>query len=139
MILFFDDFLGNELNQLFLLKLHRAAKAMPIEVVGEKTIRAVEDRLRNMIFKVVILDVMASASHDKTINQALAGIEVLKRCRTGAYGELNKTTPIYMRTARGEPHVRRLAFEYGCTNYFQAGSDDPELIESIAAILGINN
>lgn len=139
MILFFDDYLGAEENQLFLLRLRRVAgKATTVEVVEEKTLRSVEEKLRTISFKAAILDVMVYVPEDTALS-ALAGIEVLRRCRSGAYGDLNKGIPIFMRTARGEPHVRNMALRYGCTNYFQAGSDDIELIKAIMTVLGIRD
>jgi DNA-binding NarL/FixJ family response regulator len=134
MILFFDDYLGDSMNQLFLYKLRKAVKTTAVEIVGEKTIPAVEAKLRSVAFKAAIMDVMALIPGEPTLS-ARAGIEVLRRCRSGVYGDLNKAIAIFMRTARGESHIRRMALSYGCTSYFETGRDDDELIDAIVSIL----
>ena len=139
MILFFDDYLGASENQLFLHLLRRATQTTAVEIVKEKTIPAVEAKLRRVPLKVAILDVMAVVPEDHTLS-AIAGLEVLNRCRTGVYGDLNKNIAIFMRTARGEPHIRRMAQSYGCTDFFNVGRDDDEnLIKAVVNILAIGD
>jgi CheY-like chemotaxis protein len=134
MILFFDDYLGSPENQMFLHRLRKAVRAMPIQVIEEKVIQRLEEALRSTSFRVAIFDVMA-AMPDTPDLSAIAGIEVLRRCRSGDYGPRNKNIPVFMRTARFEPHIQRMARDYGCTQYFRVGTDDSLLIETILGSL----
>jgi Response regulator containing CheY-like receiver, AAA-type ATPase, and DNA-binding domains len=131
-ILFFDDSLDIE-NQLFLRLLRQAVKGTAVHVVQEKTIPHAEQKLKSLPLVVAILDVMA-AMPGAPEREAEAGIEVLRRCRAGHYGTRNAGIPIFMRTARGEAHIRQLAFAHGCTNFFSAGVQDEQLIQAIMAI-----
>jgi CheY-like chemotaxis protein len=134
MILFFDDYLGNPENQIFLHRLRKAVRVMPIEVVEEKVVHKLEHKLRSTAFRVAIFDVMAEMPDAPELS-ALAGIEILRRCRVGDYGQLNRDIPIFMRSARFELHVQQMAREYGCTRYFQVGTDDALLINAIVETL----
>jgi len=136
MILFFDDYLGSPENQLFLHRLRKAVRSMPIDVVEEKVVQRVEDKLRSAVFHVAIFDVMAAMPGEPELS-ALAGIEILRRCRSGAYRLENRDIPIFMRTARFEPHVQQMAREYGCTQYFRVGTDDTLLVEAVMAALRV--
>jgi CheY-like chemotaxis protein len=124
---FFDDYPLESENQLFLSELRDQLQNADVEVLEEKTVPRLEVLLRSRLLTAIILDVMAAMPAEPGM-EALAGIEVLRRCRTGEYGPLNRDTAIFMRTARGELHVRRMAFHYGCTNYFMAGSEDDKLV-----------
>jgi CheY-like chemotaxis protein len=131
-ILFFDDSLATE-NQIFLMELRHAVKGTTIQVVQEKTVHHAEQKFKTVPLLIAILDVMAPWPGEQA-KEAQAGLEILRRCREGAYDPKNAAIPIFMRTARDEPHIRRLAFELGCTNFFTVGRQDPELIAAIVAI-----
>jgi len=130
--MFFDDYPLESENQLFLFQLRRAFRDMDIVVVDAKTIPALESHLRTREFTAIILDIMA-ALPDAPGMEALAGIEVLRRCREGDYGDMNQDALVFMRTARAEPHVKQLALRYRSAGYFLAGSDDERLIEALRA------
>jgi CheY-like chemotaxis protein len=131
-ILFFDDSLATE-NQIFLMELRHAVRGTVVQVVQEKTVAHAEQKFKTEPLLIAILDVMAPWPDAEAL-AAQAGLEILRRCRAGAYHPRNSTIPIFMRTARNEPHIRRLAFELGCTNYFSVGRQDAELINAIVAI-----
>src|ERR1051326_1237010 len=129
-LLFFDDFPLEIENQIFVLNLRKAFRDLPFEIQQIKTIPRLEAALRSQAFAAIILDIMA-AYPDSPEREALAGIEVLKRCRAGEYGPLNAKALFYMRTARGELYVRDLALKLGSEGYFRPGSDDEELIAEL--------
>jgi CheY-like chemotaxis protein len=129
-IVFFDDYPLESENQIFLFQLRRAFRDSDLEIVDEKTIPRLETRLRTRQCAAIILDIMA-ALPDAPDMDALAGIEVLRRCREGNYGEMNRDAPVFMRTARAEPHVKQMAVRHQAAGYFLAGSDDEQLIEAL--------
>ena len=129
-ILFFDDFPLNTENQLFTRQLRRALRGTDIDVVVLDTIPVLERSLRTQMFVAIVLDIMA-AMPDAPGMEALAGLEVLRRCRTGQYGEINRNTTVYVRSARGELHVRQRAAELGCSGYFHLGSGGDEKLISV--------
>ena len=129
-VLFFDDFPLESENQLFLLKLRKAFRGTDVAIEDEKKIPSLEVLLTTRPFAAIILDIMAAFPADPEL-EALAGIEVLKRCRSGQYGPLNQNALVYMRTARGEFNVREIASKFGSTGYFRPGSDDDELIAEL--------
>jgi len=133
--MFFDDYPRATENQLFIYTLTKALGSTDIEVLEEKTISYLEASLRVHDCVAIILDVM-SAFPEAPEHEALAGIEILRRCRAGSYGVFNSRTLIYMRTARGELHVKELAFTRGCTDYFTAGSQDDKLLDILVKRLG---
>lgn len=133
-VLFFDDFPLEAENQIFLLKLRRAFKGTDVEVEEQKTVPSLAGRLETHPFDAMILDIMA-AMPDTPGMEALAGIEILRRCRTGTYGPVNKDIPIYMRSARGELYVKQLAGDLKANGYFRPGSDDDELVATLKKLL----
>lgn len=114
-------------NQLFVWQLRRALRGTDVDVVEERTIPSLERSLRTQRFVAIVLDIMAMMP-DAPGMEALAGLEVLRRSRAGQYGDINRDALVYIRSARGEPHVARRAFELGCKGFFRAGSDDDKLI-----------
>ncbi len=82
------------------------------------------------------IDAAATGKTEGYTGEGWTGIEILRRCRKGYYGKLNQGVPIFMRTARGEIHVRAAALRSGCTDYFMAGSEDDKLIDVIAKLVG---
>jgi CheY-like chemotaxis protein len=131
--MFFDDYPQESVNQLFLHELKLSLESSDIRIVVEKTIPHLEALLRARDYMVVILDIMAAFPDEPDV-QAMAGLEVLKRCRAGEYGVANSRTPVYMRTARGELWIKELAFKLGCTEYFTIGSQDDKLLEALARL-----
>jgi CheY-like chemotaxis protein len=129
-LLVFDDCPLNTENVLFRFQLRRAFARTDIEVLEERAIPDLETSLKARHYAAIILDVMA-AFPDAPELEAMAGIEVLKRCRAGNYGEFNRWTLVFMRTARGELDVKELAFNLGCTGYFVVGSQDEKLIDML--------
>jgi CheY-like chemotaxis protein len=131
-ILFFDDFPLSTENQIFTMQLRIALRGTKVDVVVRATIRALERSLRAQMFIAIVLDIMAAMPDAPAPGmETRAGLEVLKRCRTGQYGEINRNAPVYIRSARGELHVKQEAAELGCRGYFHAGSDDEKLIAVI--------
>lgn len=126
-VLFFDDYPRKPENILFAWRLRQRLRSCGAQVVREKSVHKLEARLRSSQFSALVLDIMA-AMPDEDDKDALAGLEVARRCRSGAYSLAARTTPIYMRTARGELHMRREAAAVGATGYYLAGSDDSALI-----------
>jgi CheY-like chemotaxis protein len=133
-VLFFDDALKETENQLFEYQLRRLVREFSGEVIAERVVSRVETSLKARRFAAVVLDIMAAVP-DEPNDEAMAGIEILKRCRQGTYGKLNRNTAVFMRTARGEPHIHRLATKSGCNAFYRAGSDDEDLLKEIRKIL----
>jgi CheY-like chemotaxis protein len=146
-IVFFDDYPLEKENQLFMGLLRRRLRGDNVELVEEKIVQRLETLLRTRTFIAIVLDVIAAMPHDRSdvpsgdsvgyAGEGWTGIEILRRCRSGQYGKLNQTAPIFMRTARGEIHVRAAALRSGCTDYFMAGSEDDKLIDVIAKLVGV--
>jgi len=128
--MFFDDYPLEEENQIFNTQLKKAFRGTDINVLDEKTIPQLETSLKARDYVAIILDVMSAFPEAPELG-AMAGIEILKRCRAGAYGQFNSQTLIFMRTARGELHVKELAFNLGCTDYFKVGSQDDKLLDAL--------
>lgn len=138
-ILFFDDFPYESENRLLRLRLRRKLRGFDVQVVEERTVHGFEDRVQRNTYEIVVLDIMArapsgltSTDTGRTVPDALTGVELLRRCRKGDYGEHYKFAPVYMRTARGEPQIRLLCEREGATAFFRAGGEDTQLIEKIA-------
>lgn len=142
-VIFFDDYPLHSENVLFIQKLKRKSAIPELHIETEKTVRGVEERLKTSSSSVAILDLMAEVPRDfrsvsddnALVPSALAGLEIVRRCRTGYYGKINQITPIFIRSARGEPHIRKLCMQVGASGYFQAGTDDSGLIKAINNIL----
>jgi CheY-like chemotaxis protein len=138
-LIFFDDYPLQSENVLFVESLRRKLGHLAIHVEIPKTFNGVEECLRTVRASVIILDIMAKIPAGYTgspeASSSLAGLEVLRKCRVGAYGPLNQETPIFMRTARGEPHVRKLCLQAGAVDYCLVGTDDEKLASSIRRIL----
>lgn len=137
-ILFFDDFPIASENKLFLMLLRKEVEPFGIHIATEKTIRRVEEVVQSTPLVSLVLDIISEAPRDfrsvedgNVVPSALAGVELLRRCRTEKYGPLNKEVPIFMRTTRGEPHIKRLCMQIGATGYFQVGTEDDQLIEKV--------
>lgn len=137
-ILFFDDYPLASENKLFLLLLRKRAEPLGLHVVPEKLIKKLEEQIQLTPLAALVLDIISEVPKDfrsvedgSIVPSALAGVEILRRCRAGQYGELNRDVPIFMRTARGEPHIKRLCSQLGATGYFRVGIEDEQLIEKI--------
>jgi DNA-binding NarL/FixJ family response regulator len=144
-LLFFDDYPLASENILFLTRLRKSVGPVGLVVVQERTITQLEDQLKAGNVGCLILDIMSrvprgfrsiEAGEDgQDVSPAVAGIEILKRCRAGAYGESVRAIPIFMRTARGEPHIMRLCSQIGASGYFQVGIDDGALVMEILEVI----
>lgn len=137
-ILFFeDDPLASE-NRLFRFRLRREFADIEIDTDEIRSVATFEQVIRKREFDIVILDIMAQAPDDfrwtgtdEQVPSAMTGVELLRRCRLGEYGPQCVDIPIFMRTARGESHIRRLCKREGATDYLEAGAQDSELIDAI--------
>ena len=130
-VLFFDDY-PNE-SHTFLLLLNQMAAGLGGSVVEERVVHRAEDLLRERQFDAVILDIMASR-HGR--EDGRAGLEVLKQLRAGRYGRRNQRTPVFMRTARGDPETQSEALRNGATHYFDKGVDtDISVVAAVAKSL----
>jgi CheY-like chemotaxis protein len=150
-VLFFDDYPLQSENALFLEMLRKriedrlgGIQGLRIHIEPEKTLSGLENRLKAERITLAILDIMAMVPQDfgppaddsqPTVTAALAGVEVLKRCRAGRYGTGNQQVSIFMRTARGEPHVRELCAQAGADGYYLAGTSDRSLINAAIEVL----
>lgn len=137
-VLFFEDSPREAENELFTLQLRKSLRCYEAVVVDERTINRIEYLLRVRAFCAIVLDIMA-AFPGAPAKEAVAGIEVLTRCRNGDYGPHNQHTPVYMRTARAEPHIRRMAASSGCSGYFLAGTEDQQLVAVLCSLLEVRN
>jgi CheY-like chemotaxis protein len=140
-ILFFDDLGLSEGNELFILRLKRKTG---IEVELVRTVKEFEAKIHSDSWTAIVLDIMAQPPSDYLVlgsdpplpvKAAQAGLELLKRCRLGHYGDSIKALPIYMRTARGEEHIKRKAKVLGATDYFDAVGRDKDLIQKIGDLV----
>jgi len=122
-ILFFDDYLNE--SRTFLLLLEQMAIRLNARVIEEKLVHKVEDYLRTERFEAIILDVMASR-HGRTDRRA--GLQILKECRSGRMGRLNQRSLIFIRTARGDVHIKQDALELGVDRYFDKGGEDASIV-----------
>ena len=122
-ILFFDDYLNE--SQTFLLLLEQMAIRRGLKVIEEKLVHKVEEYLRSEPFEAVILDVMASR-HGRTDRRA--GLHILQDCRAGRFGRTNQRALIFMRTARGDVHIKQDALEFGADRYFDKGGEEASLV-----------
>lgn len=122
-ILFFDDYLNE--SRTFLLLLEQMAIRIGSLIIEEKLVHKVEEYLRTERFEAVVLDVMASR-HGRTDRRA--GLQILKECRSGRMGRLNNRTLIFIRTARGDVHIKQDALELGADRYFDKGGEDASVV-----------
>lgn len=140
-ILFFEDQPYASENQLFrtLLRDHLKKTCTP-QLREVKSVSKFEELMSKDKDKydIVILDIMATAAKpfnwtgtNEEVPNSLTGVELLRRCRLDEYDQHYKNTPVYMRTARGEPYVRSLCQREGATGFFKAGVDDFKLMEEI--------
>lgn len=132
--MFFDDYPLEEENLIFSAQLRSTFRGTDIELFEEKTIPHLEVSLKMRDYVAIILDVMSAFPEAPELG-AMAGIEILKRCRAGYYGQSNSQALVFMRTARGELHVKELAFNLGCTDYFRVGSQDDKLLDTLVTRL----
>jgi DNA-binding NarL/FixJ family response regulator len=138
-IIFFEDLPYASENRLFRSLLRAELKDIcGLKLQEERTVMGFEDSVRNDAYNFVILDIMATSPKplfwlktNDIVPESLTGVELLRRCRLGEYGEHYRTTPVYIRTARSESHVRRLCKQEGTSGFFSAGLDDDKLIEEI--------
>jgi CheY-like chemotaxis protein len=141
-ILFFDDQPNASENRLFRRRLRRTLADFDVQIHQEKIVREFEDTVQKHDFDLIILDVMAKVPGSfaqtgtrKEVPEYRTGVELLRRCRTGYYGDHYRTVPVYMRSARGEMHIQRQCEVEGATHYFRVGRDDKQLIETILEYL----
>lgn len=136
-ILFFDDNPFHSENKLFLERLRSSLKDRIADVLVERTINNVEVTLSTTRVDVLILDIMSEVPRNfldakgHRVSSALAGIEVLRRCRQGEYGRENSSATIFMRTTRAEGYIRRECLEAGASGFFSLGREDKKLIGKI--------
>jgi CheY-like chemotaxis protein len=138
-LLFFEDYPYASENSLLRLRIRRALKDHDVTILTAKTVAAFERTLRDQQPDILVLDIMADApatlkwaETDCETPSALTGIELLRRCRKGDYGQYYTRAPVYMRSARGESHVREACIREGATDYFKSGGEDTNLIRAIA-------
>ena len=144
-ILIFEDEPLKSDNKLFLALLRREVGPSGVRVRVEKTIRGFERRLRESICNIVVLDIISAIPREfkavesggamRRVDPTRAGIEILQRIRAGHYGEGCKSADVFMRSARGEPHIVALCLKSGATAYFQPGTEDLALIDRIKEIV----
>ncbi len=142
-VLFFEDVPFASENRLFKMLIHERC-GDSVRIQEERTVPGFEAAVRSKNHDVMILDIMAVSVEDLLwdrtsadavqVPEGLTGVALLRFCRTGEYGEHYKNIPIFMRSARGENHVKKLCTQEGCTGYFRAGADDEKLIDALALI-----
>jgi len=138
-ILFFEDQPYASENQLFrtLLRDH-LKKTCTLQLREVKSVSKFEELMRKDKYDIVILDIMATVAKpfnwtgtNDEVPKSLTGVELLRRCRLAVYDQYYKDTPVYIRSARGEPYVHSLCQREGATGFFKAGVDDLQLIQEI--------
>jgi CheY-like chemotaxis protein len=134
-LLWFEDDKFASDNKLFAARVREGLPSPGADLVQASTVGEFETLMRNGVFSVIVLDIMAILPHADATAGARAGIKLLERCRSGAYGPEHKVAIIYMRTARGELHIREAAQRAGCNGYFAAGTEDGSLIRTISEAL----
>ncbi len=137
-ILFFEDHPLTPANRLFRLRLRRSLGHVEVHVTEASTVDGFERAVLKDSFEIIVLDIMARppagmtrSGTDDLVSAARTGVELLRRCRMGVYGERCSTLPVYIRTARGEFHIQQLCMREGASGYFQAGTQDTQLIQEI--------
>jgi DNA-binding NarL/FixJ family response regulator len=139
-IIFFEDSPYASENRLFRMLLRDALKDIKcnFQLQEEKTVMGFEGSIRNDAYNFVILDIIATSPKplfwrkiNKVVPESLTGVELLRRCRLSEYGKHYIDTPVYIRTARSESHVRRLCEREKASGFYKAGLDDDKLIEEI--------
>jgi CheY-like chemotaxis protein len=107
-------------------------------VLLEKSLGQLEERLKSGRYAALILDIMfqvpggfRSIEDGRAVSSSAGGMEILRRCRNGYYGSVNKEIPIFIRSARGEAHIAALCKKLGANGYFQVGIHDSELIDAL--------
>lgn len=139
--LFFDDYPLQSDSKLFIERMRAKLDGHKAFICVEKTITGVEVLLRSRTIALAILDIMSEVPRDfrsadgSRVPSSLAGIEILRRCRSGDYRSENRAMPIFMRTSRGEGYIRRECLEAGATGFFLAGKEDGRLLTKIVATL----
>ena len=141
-ILYFDDLgFSSEGNELFVLRLKRKTG---IEIDLVRTVKEFESKVGSGPWLAIVLDIMAQPPADypvlnsdppELVRPTQTGLELLRRCRAGYYSESIATLPIFMRSARGEEHIKRKAQALGATGYFDAAGRDSELIREIGGLI----
>lgn len=141
-ILCFDDEFHAAENRLFRINLSRKLASPAIHMAFEKTVKSLESEIRREKYDVLVLDIIARTTPSLrripeevvVVPDGEAGIELLRRCRTGYYGDRYKDrerVKIFIRTARQERRIRSLCEAEGCDGFFAPGTDDFKLIEAI--------
>jgi DNA-binding NarL/FixJ family response regulator len=145
-ILFFEDYPYETENRLFRMNLRQQLKEYGVEILEEKTVPGFERSVRSGRPDILVLDIMAVSVEPLrrfdtgvAVPEDLTGVELLRRCRGGFYGDKFKMVPLYMRTARGEPEIRLYCEALGATGYFSVGVDDEKLIAAIRLSLSIQH
>jgi len=135
-VLFFDDYPQASENRLFRADLLEALDCYDATVDTAKTVADFESKMIQTQYDVVILDIMAKApkslAEEESVSDSRTGLALLERCRRGTYGNRYKEAMIYIRTARGERHIRKRAMRAGATGYFIIGDDDESVVPTIA-------
>ena len=142
-VMFFEDHPLESDNKLFLSLLREALSGTRTRVLHEKTISRLERKLTRTFCRVVILDIMSEVPSDfrpikgnaqGRVEPAMAGIEILRRIRADTYGNYEGSS-VFIRSSRGEPHIRAECAEAGAAGYFQPGRQDFGLIERVKEVL----
>jgi CheY-like chemotaxis protein len=140
-VLFFDDY-PDEIDSKDLCERLEAAG---LTVDCAKTTPAFDRMVRKIPYDVIILDVMATSpepmhkfdKRDEVVPDGEIGLELLRRCRGGYYGNHAahyKLIPIYMRTANGPAHMQSRYGNEGGT-YVDPKTGDKELVRMIQRAL----
>jgi CheY-like chemotaxis protein len=141
--IFLDDYSYVSENQLFRMRLRKnAASVGGLDIREERTVGGFEQAVSLLEFDVVILDLMMAApdsmrriGDDSPVPSSMVGLEILERCRAGAYGDHYRDAPVFIRTARGESHIQRACLAAGATGFYRAGGEDVELVQHILRVV----
>lgn len=142
-IIFFDDYPLEAENSLFLARMRRHLHHHNIQIVTIKTVRNLQDLLRRTRVDILILDIMVQVPPNfksvappfHKVPSALAGVELLRRCRDGYFGRKNQSCKIFMRTTRGEAHIQKECLNLGADGYFLVDSGGNDLIAAMKRCL----
>lgn len=140
-LVFEDEPLRSE-NLLYLHELRGTLTAPDLRLEIAEVIPHAELVLKRDAVIMAILDIKARVPRDfrtfkddTKVDDALAGLELLRRIRGGHYGRAAAGMPVFMRSARSEPHIRQTCFASGCSAYFLPTQME-ELLAKIREALG---
>lgn len=145
-ILIYDDDVYKSSGDLFITELSTELREYNVDVDLGLSVDIFEDFAKNNLYSIFILDIkgphnsrMRKVKDGTPVNSSLTGRELLDRIKFGVYGEENKHSLIFMRTARTESWLKKDCLQNGAIGYFGVGGYDDELIEEIKKRINVDD